>query len=314
MIGKILGQDENIALIKLAVTRNLPVLIIGETGCGKTQTVKEIAQEMGKRVVRFSITGETSVDEIIGKYTLENNQTVWNDGVLLKAMKDGDWFVMDEVNAALSEILFVLHALLDDDRAVNVTTHNSEIVRPHEDFRFFATMNPPEEYSGTKELNKAFLSRFPIILDMGYPEPAIETRVVMEQAGVDQNTAVTMVEAAGLMRRAKKAGEIFYTCSTRDLIQWGRLVPDVGLEKAFKAAIGNKAKADEVKINEIMVKAAGAWEALVAKHGKTALEQFEAEFEEFSKKKSKLKEAVLKELLEKLGGEPKEKKTKAKGE
>src|SRR5206468_1631140 len=115
----------------VAIKSDKPALIIGETGCGKTSIVRELAHKHDHKFMRFNLTGETSVDEFVGKYTLVNGETVWQDGILLEAMKQGAFLVVDEINVALPEILFVLHSLLDDDKFVVVANHNGEIVRPH---------------------------------------------------------------------------------------------------------------------------------------------------------------------------------------
>ncbi len=98
-------------LLEKAVEAKLPVLLIGETGTGKTHAVKTLASKNGKKYTRIGLTGETSVDEFVGRIGLKSGETHWQDGVLLQAMKKGHYLLIDEVNAALPEILFVLHQL-----------------------------------------------------------------------------------------------------------------------------------------------------------------------------------------------------------
>lgn len=303
----ILGQEKNIRFIDVAVKKSMPVLLIGETGSGKTTMVKEQAHKNKRKVLRFNLTGETTVDEFIGKYILEEKKTVWQDGILLTAMKEGHWLVVDEVNVALPEILFVLHSLLDDDRAVTVTSHESEVVTPHEDFRFFATMNPVEEYSGTKDLNKAFLSRFPMILHVDYPDQATEIKVLRQETEIGEKEATMISEVAVLLRRSKKANEIFYTCSTRDLIQWALLTPEIGLGSAFEVTIASKAKADEKRIVEIVNKVMEVAEKIHKGHGITCLEDINRRAEElalerrrFTEEKGQIRNNIIKEMVEKF--------------
>lgn len=250
----ILGQTRTKEYLEVAIEHNLPVLLVGETGVGKTSIINEMAAQHGRKSIRFSITGETTVDEFVGKYTLRRGSTNWQDGILLQAIKEGWWLIVDEINAALPEILFVLHSLLDDDKFVVVSNHEGEVVKPHKNFRFFAAMNPVDEYAGTKDLNKAFKSRFPMIIDMAYPEPKIEVEILEKRTGVPKKDAVLMVDVGLALRQAKDNDDIFYTCSTRDLIQWGELEQHLGLDDAFKVTILNKAEGDAHNVQKIYKK------------------------------------------------------------
>lgn len=308
-LGKndILGQDKAKKLLQIAINRDMPALIIGDTGCGKTTVVKSIAEEMNREYVRYNITGETTVDEFIGKWILKDEETVWMDGVLLQAMKEGKFLIVDEINAALPEILFVLHSLLDDERAVLVAQHMGEVVKPHPDFRFFATMNPVDEYAGTKDLNKAFKSRFNIIISMDYPEAKIEAQVVAAKTGVKQEVANVMVDIARQVRDAKGRGEIFYTCSTRDLIQWGNLMADIDQNEAFEVAVLSKANGDSDIMRKIYRNITGKALEIVAKGGQLNVEFFASEYEklntayqEMKLNRDQIKKEVIAEITAKL--------------
>jgi len=263
----IFGNERNLDLINFAVDKDLSVLLVGETGTGKTTMIREVAKKKKQKLVRFNLTGETTVDDFVGKYTLKDGETVWQDGVLLQAMKEGKWLVVDEINSALPEILFVLHSLLDDDKYVVVPQHEGEIVKPHKNFRFFATMNPTDEYSGTKELNKAFKSRFDITIQTEYATNEHEAQIIMERTdnAVDEGVCVTMIGVANEIRKMKARHEIFFTLSTRDLIQWARLVPKFGLKESFEFAILNKANGDTEKVRQIAENTFGAFENLEGK-------------------------------------------------
>jgi len=253
---QILGQDRNLKFIDHAIENNLSTLLIGETGSGKTTMVQEKAKEHGKKAIRFNLTGETTVDEFVGKHVLRENprskkvETLWEDGVLLQAMKKGHWLIVDEINAALPEILMVLHPLLDDDKAVLVANNQCEVVEAHPDFRFFATMNPEEEYTGTKTLNKAFKSRFQVILKVEYPENTIEDQILQFREGIAPSLSFQMVSIANFIRKMKEDGQVYFTFSTRDLIQWARLSKSLDVHDAFEISILNKANGDGVKILE----------------------------------------------------------------
>ncbi len=304
---EIVGQEYNKKMLDVAIEKDLPALLIGETGTGKTSLIREQAIERKADWVRFNLTGETTVDEFVGKYELEGGKTVWRDGILLQAMKKGQWLIVDEINVALPEILFVLHSLLDDDKFVVVASHAGEVVKPHADFRFFATMNPVDEYAGTKELNKAFQSRFNIVLKVHYPDNATESRIVQDKTGVDAATANKMADVASALRKAKEDDKIFYTCSTRDLLQWGNLVEQLGLEDAFIVSILNKANGDSKSIIEVYDKVVGKHIELES-HGYTlsidwfeaAAKKLEADKKKFEGDKEKIRTEITEEIVRKL--------------
>lgn len=284
---EIIGQDHNKKLLKVAIEKDLPVLLIGETGTGKTSLIREQAIEQKADWVRFNLTGETTVDEFVGKYELEGSSTVWRDGILLQAMKEGKWLIVDEINVALPEILFVLHSLLDDDKFVVVASHSGEVVRPHENFRFFATMNPVDEYAGTKELNKAFQSRFNMVLKVHYPDNTTESKIVQDKTGVDAPTANKIADVAVALRKAKSDDKIFYTCSTRDLLQWGKLVKELGMEDAFIVTILNKANGDKDAMVKVYDRVVGKHIELESKGYKLSVDWFDKEAKKLEKERAK---------------------------
>jgi cobaltochelatase CobS len=215
-------------LEKLAygVSNNLPVLLIGETGVGKTQAVRYLAWKTQNGLRRVNLNGATTVDEFLGKLLINEEGTYWLDGVLVDAMQAGDWILLDEINACLPEIAFSLHSLLDDDRMVVLTEHDGRIVRPHPNFRIFASMNPSEEgrYGGTKMLNEALMDRFPVVIRMEYLPLEKEVEAVMKQSGNDDLELIErMVKVAHDVRSAIRNEKVFGSFSTRRVIDWARM-------------------------------------------------------------------------------------------
>ncbi len=254
-IGKVYTTKENIDVLNTCIKINEPVLLIGETGTGKTTLLNELAKKQKKNLIRVSVNGSTGVEEIIGKWLVDSSTTKWQDGILISAMRNGDWIVFDEINSALPEILFSLHSLLDDDKKVLITEKDNELVRPHKDFRFFGSMNPSDEYAGTKDMNKAFISRFNAIINVEVLNPKQELIAITNQAKIESQYAVELVEIATMLRKKKANSDIFYFCSTRDLIQAGKLIKEgLNSNEAIKVAILNKMSKEEVDLvlNEIV--------------------------------------------------------------
>jgi cobaltochelatase CobS len=309
----IFGQDETLKMLKLASKADIATLLIGDTGTGKTTIVKHLAELEGRDWIRFNLTGETTVDDFVGKWTLQNGETVWNDGILLQAMKQGKWLIVDEINVALPEILFVLHSLLDDDKYVVVPNNNGEVVRPEKGFRFFATMNPVDEYAGTKDLNKAFKSRFGIIAYMDYPDIKTETKIVNLKTKVGVRTAKKMVMLAHKFRQAKREDEIFYTCSTRDIMQWAEVYRKIeDLEVSFKYTILNKANGDGEKLRNIYSDTIARMSAIENESPNLLMSELENKLQEIQTQRGdlqyemerirrKVTDNIMADLKEKLG-------------
>jgi len=202
-----------------------PTLLIGPTGVGKTSLPRRIAYSTKRPYMRVNFAEGIEQENLLGHIEInENGETVWVDGVLTKAVRDGYIFVADEVNAMDPDIAFNLHPLLDDDRFLLLTMKDPEgddtsiRVEAHPDFWFVGTMNRGIEYTGTKELNAAFMRRFPVKIIMTYPKPEVERKIIMLRVeGINDIVVTNIVEVANKARL--KFNEKHIPISTGDLIE-----------------------------------------------------------------------------------------------
>ena len=164
---KVINNIEAIEAIDHIQKCNLPCLLLWETGTGKTTIVKAVAEKYGKHLTRINLNWQTGREELIGKYVLIWWETKWQDGPLLTALKLGHWILLDEINAALPEVLFTIQALTEsvDGKLGNILLAEKdwEIVITHPECRIFGTANPSDKYVWTKAFNPATLSRFVVI-------------------------------------------------------------------------------------------------------------------------------------------------------
>lgn len=234
-----------IAGIRACVESSQSALLIGETGTGKTTLLNELAKEVGKKLHRVSVNGNMGIDEILGKYLAKDGSTYWVDGILTKAVRNGDWVVFDELNAMLPEMGFALHSLLDDARCITLAEKDGEVVPAHKDFRFFGAMNDSENYAGTKDVNMALMSRFGGVFEIAVFSFAKEVEVLMRNS-ISGQVANTLCSVANELREMRKNGDILTFTSTRDLIQAGILnQKGVQIEHAMQFAMFNKLNTEE---------------------------------------------------------------------
>jgi len=246
----IIGLEEEKKMIKQAVDHNMSVLLIGETGVGKTYLVQQVAKELGKVAVRISLNGEVGTNEILGKWLAKDGSTYWQDGTIVDCMRHGKWAVGDEINAALPEVLMALNPILDDGRSIVLSEKDGELIIPHPDFRFFATMNPPEGYAGTKDMNSALMDRFGIVMKLGYYKPTTEIQILKYHTKIEDVLGKIVIDVGNAIRVLRKNNKVFFPCGTRSLVNWAKLIVIDGnsLETTFKYSILNKCSDEDAKI------------------------------------------------------------------
>ncbi|MFH0767704.1 MAG: AAA family ATPase, partial [Bacillota bacterium] len=219
--GKFTDHGDILKTLAIAIRDNMPVLLIGESGTGKTSAIRYLANQTKNGLRRVNLNGGTTADELVGRLLINDKGTYWVDGILTEAMRNGEWIVLDEINAALPEVLFVLQSVMDDDAYLVLNEKDDkEIVHKHPNFRLFATCNPPE-YAGTKEMNKALLSRFAICINADFPPTAKEIEIIENRLGNAVSSSVIAEKLVGLAnetRKAKELGTADYAINTRDVL------------------------------------------------------------------------------------------------
>jgi midasin (ATPase involved in ribosome maturation) len=205
---------------------------------------------MKKQVVRISLNGEVGTNEILGKWLAKDGSTFWQDGTLIDCMRHGKWAVGDEINAALPEVLMALNPILDDGRSIVLSEKDGELVVPHPDFRFFATMNPPEGYAGTKDMNSALMDRFGIVMKLGYYKPSMEMKILKYHTEIEDVLSKVIVDVGNAIRGLRRTNKVFFPCGTRTLVNWAKLIVIDGnsLETTFKYSVLNKCSDEDAKI------------------------------------------------------------------
>lgn len=238
--------------LRLSLQEGENVLLSGPTGSGKSTLIRELCARIRKPFLRVNLTGESSTADILGQWRVQGKEMRFHYGPVQQAMKIGAWLVLDELDAALPQVLFALQALLEEGGKL-VIPETGEWITPHSEFRLIATANTLGRgddsglYSGTNVLNEAFLDRFHSVFHVDYLPPEQEKMLLLSKAeGLHESIAEKMVRVANDLRKALKDGVIYSSFSTRKLIAWGRKSIQLSNpEMAARYTIINKLSAEE---------------------------------------------------------------------
>ncbi len=225
---------DEVRLFEAAYAERMPVMLKGPTGCGKTRFVEHMAWRLERPLVTVACHEDMTASDLVGRFLLDAQGTVWHDGPLTIAVRHGAICYLDEIVEARQDTTVVIHPLTDDRRILPLEKRG-ELVHAHPDFQLVISYNPGYQ-SVLKDLKESTKQRFGAI-DFGYPPAAIEAEIVAHEAHVDQRTAATLV-AIGQRSRNLRGHGLDEGASTRMLIQAGRLVArGITVEAACQVAL-----------------------------------------------------------------------------
>ena len=223
-----------VALFQAAYGARMPVMLKGPTGCGKTRFVEHMAWRLKRPLVTVSCHEDMTASDLVGRYLLDADGTVWHDGPLTLAVRSGAICYLDEIVEARQDTTVVIHSLTDDRRILPLEKKN-EVLKAHPDFQLVISYNPGYQ-SVLKDLKESTKQRFAAIA-FTYPDAAIEAEIVASEAGVERPVAETLVRIAQRSRNLKGHG-LEEGASTRMLINAGQLVAGgIALDQACEVAL-----------------------------------------------------------------------------
>jgi nitric oxide reductase NorQ protein len=221
-------------LFEAAFADRMPMMLKGPTGCGKTRFIEFMAWRLRKPLVTVACHEDMTASDLVGRFLLDAQGTVWHDGPLTVAVRHGAICYLDEIVEARQDTTVVIHPLTDDRRVLPLEK-KGELVHAHPDFQLVISYNPGYQ-SVLKDLKESTKQRFGAI-DFGYPGPEIEAEIVAHEAGIDRSAAQTLVSIGQRSRNLKGHG-LDEGASTRMLIQAGRLVArGISIEAACQVAL-----------------------------------------------------------------------------
>lgn len=194
--------------------QNLAVMLKGPTGCGKTRFVEYMAWRLKRPLITVACHDDLAASDLIGRYLIRHDNTIWQDGPLTRAVREGAICYLDEVVEARQDTVVVLHSLTDYRRVLPIDK-TGEHLTAAPGFQLVISYNPGYQRM-LKDLKPSTRQRF-VALDLDFPDPENETRIIERESGVDHPMAHALVSLAQRLRALRDRG-LAEVPSTRLLI------------------------------------------------------------------------------------------------
>ena len=235
-----LDWNNSIDILNSAFEKGLFVLIIGPKGTGKTSLVMEYAIQKSKKLESINFSLRTRESHLIGTKSLVEGNIGFDEGVLIKSMKEGSILYLDELNAAEADVLLRLDEALDDRRQIVLKESDGQVIKADDSWFTIATINPLT-HVGTKELPPQLLSRFPVRIRLDYPPEDLEYKIIKKHVKNLHETEILQgIKLANTLRQASAVEELYYSPSIRETIAYAKLLEGGSSAKeAAKIVFGN---------------------------------------------------------------------------
>ena len=264
---------DEVELFEAAYVQKIPVLLKGPTGCGKTRFIEYMSYKLGQTVTKVKGSGrqsgkgskgaastngsniplvtiacheDLSASDLVGRYLLEGDSTVWIDGPLTRAVKAGGICYLDEIVEARKDTTVLIHPLTDHRRILPVEKRG-ELLEAADGFLLVLSYNPGYQ-SALKDLKHSTRQRF-VALEFDYPPRDTEAEIIGHESGVNKSTALQLAQLGEKVRNLKEHG-LGEGASTRLLIYAGQLIKQgIKPRRACQVAV-NWAVTDDVTVHK----------------------------------------------------------------
>ena len=215
-----LPVGREVELFEAAHSARLPVILKGPTGCGKTRFVEHMAWRLERPLITVACHEDLSSTDLVGRFLLEGEETIWHDGPLTSAVRNGAICYLDEVVEARKDTVVIIHPLTDHRRRLPIEKRGTIVDAPS-DFMLVVSYNPGYQ-SILKDLKQSTRQRF-VAIEFDYPPPEMEAEIVAREGGVDEGTARDLVLIGQKVRNLRGHG-LEEGVSTRLLIYAAQLI------------------------------------------------------------------------------------------
>ncbi len=242
-------QGNEIALFESAYKSNLPMLLKGPTGCGKTRLVQHMAARLKRPLYTVACHDDLTASDLVGRHLIEGGSTYWQDGPLTKAVRNGGICYLDEVVEARKDTIVVLHPLTDDRRTLSVE-RTGEVLHCPPEFMLVVSYNPGYQ-NMLKGMKPSTRQRF-VAATFQYPNTDTEVNILIRETGLDKVRANQLVRLASGLRKLKDI-DLEEAPSTRLLVYASELIlTDIPARDACLAAIIEPLTDDQETIKILM--------------------------------------------------------------
>src|SRR3989344_5309544 len=211
---------EEVTIFEAAFRRQLPMLLKGPTGCGKTRFMQHMAWRLKRPLITVACHDDLTATDLVGRYLITANETVWVDGPMARAVRSNAMLYLDEIVEARKDTTVVIHPLADDRRVLPIEK-TGELLTAGPDFCLAISYTPGYQ-SVLKDLKQSTRQRF-VAVEFNYPSAALEKKIIRKETGADQLLAERLVKFAGMTRNLKGSG-LDEGASTRLLVHAGKLM------------------------------------------------------------------------------------------
>jgi len=215
-----LNVKDEVALFETAYKAKLPVMLKGPTGCGKTRFVEAMAYKLGRPLITVACHEDLSATDLVGRFLIEGDETIWHDGPLTTAVRHGAICYLDEIVEARKDTIVLIHPLTDDRRILPIEKLGKLLNAP-DDFMLVISYNPGYQ-SVLKDLKQSTRQRF-LSLEFDYPNVDAETKIVSHEGGINDATARDLVKIGEKVRNLKGHG-LEEGVSTRLLVYAAQMI------------------------------------------------------------------------------------------
>jgi len=200
--------------------QELPLLLKGATGTGKSRFVERMAAERGLELFTVACHEETSATDLIGRYIIKGAETIWIDGPLCLAIRKGAILYLDEIAEARPDIIVAIHSVTDHRRTLFIDK-TGETIKANKNFMLIASYNPGYQ-KGFKELKPSTRQRF-VSLEFNYSSSEIEVDILINETECEKAIAKKLVKVALKIRNLSELG-LAESVSTRLLVDCAKLI------------------------------------------------------------------------------------------